>query len=506
MRHKIRLEGSVTPEHARGHYVYLPFELPAGTNRLEINYHYDNQVQGAQETNPGNNIDIGVFDVRGADFLRGGFRGWSGGARSSFFITRDAATPGYLRGPLQPGEWTLIFGLSKISDLAVRYRVNIDLDVDTEAGAMVDAPAEFEHPRVPGASFRTPTGGANGSTLPSPLDGEGPRVRSRPGRWYRGDLHAHSEHSDGANTVEEIVDYTRRAGLDYFALTDHNTISHWDDLARLNDGAPLLIPGEEITMYGGHANVWGLEDWIDFRGSDADRVRALVEDANRRGSMFSINHPDSPIPWLHPDVRGYQAIEVWNAPWRWYNEPALLRWVAHLDAGERMVAVGGSDSHCVPPAKMTQPNGPGEPCTWVYVEGPLTQRAVLDAIEQGHVFISEAPGGPFIEMRAGATHPGDGERDGTRSALPGDAIDAKDGDLLRIRFRYRGPDGKHLRFFGKRGLVHEVTAPTEDFDGDFDLRVEGDDYVRCEVRGYRGRPDRGEVVHAMTNPIYWGDW
>jgi hypothetical protein len=486
MRHKVRLEGFVTPEHAREQYVYLPFELPPGTRRVDVNYHYENQVQGAQETHPGNNIDIGVFDVRGSDFLRGGFRGWSGGARSAFFISRDAATPGYLRGPLQPGEWNLIFGLSKITGPVVRYRVNIEMDVDTEAGAMLDPPSEFERPNVPGAALRQPP------TSHHPLPTSG--------KWYRGDLHAHSEHSDGANTVDEIIDYTRRAGLDYFALTDHNTISHWDDLARLNDGAPLLIPGEEITMYGGHANVWGLEDWIDFRGSDADKVRALVEDANRRGSMFSINHPDSPIPWLHPAVRGYQAIEVWNAPWRWYNEPALLRWVHHLDAGERMVAVGGSDSHCVPPARMTQPNGPGEPCTWVYVEGPLTQRAVLDAVEQGRVFISETPGGPFIELRA------DADGDGAFEALPGDVVETRDGSMLRFRVKYLGPDGKHLRFFSKRGLVHEITAPAEHHEAEFELRAEGDDYVRCEVRGYRGRPDRGEVVHAMTNPIYWGAW
>jgi hypothetical protein len=486
MREIQRIEGFVTPEDARREYVYLPFELLPGTRRIDVNYFYENQVQGAQETHPGNNIDIGVFDVRGTDFLRGGFRGWSGGKRTNFFIGRDGATPGYLRGPLQAGQWNLIFGLSKISDDVVRYRVNIEMEVDTKAGEMLDPPDALQVPPVPGAAFRE----APSSTVHPPSSG----------KWYRGDLHAHSEHSDGMNTVEEIVDYTRRIGLDYFALTDHNTISHWDELARLNEGAPLLIPGEEITMYGGHANVWGLDDWIDFRGSDSDKVRALVEDANRRGSMFSINHPDSPIPWLHPAVRGYQAVEVWNAPWRWYNEPALLRWVAHLDAGERMVAVGGSDSHCVPPAKMTQPNGPGEPCTWVYVEGALTQRAVLGAVERGHVFVSEMPTGPFIELRA------DADGDGVFETLPGDVITPKEGALLRLHVSYRGPDGKHLRFFSKRGLVHEITPDVEQYDGEFELRIEGDDYVRCEVRGYRGRPERGEVMHALTNPIYWGKW
>lgn len=252
-------------------------------------------------------------------------------------------------------------------------------------------------------------------------------------------------------------------------------------------------------MYGGHANVWALDGWVDFRGTDDDRIHALIEEANRRGSMFSINHPDSPIPWLHDRVRGYQAVEVWNAPWRWFNEPALLRWIGHLDRGERMIAVGGSDSHCVPPAPMTQPNGPGEPCTWVYVEGALTREAVLRAIEAGHVFLSEAPNGPYVDFRAPRGGP-------DADALPGDVLDARDGAPTRFRTAYRGPDGKHLRYFGKRGLAREVTASSEDFTDEFEMRLEGDDYLRLEVRGFRGSPERGEVVHALTNPIYWGNW
>ena len=483
MRKKLRIEGIAAPEQARGEYVYIPFEVPPGARRIDVNYHYENQVVGAQEFNAGNNIDIGVFDVRGHDFLHGGFRGWSGGARSTFYITPDAATPGYLRGPLQPGEWTIMFGLSKIDEPS-RYRVNIEMELDPNA----EAAAESVEVPVPGGNVlrEAVAGASNGSG----------------GRWYRGDLHAHSEHSDGANTVEEIVDYVHRAGLDYFALTDHNTISHWDELARLQQrgGPTLLIAGEEITMYTGHANVWGLDGWIDFRGTDADRVQRLIEHANQRGSMFSINNPDSPIPWKHNSVHGYQAVEVWNAPWRYYNEPALIRWQYHLNSGQRMVAVGGSDSHCVPPAEMTQPNGPGEPCTWVWVEGPLTQKAVLDAVAAGRVFISEAPNGPMLDLRA------DADGDGAFELVAGDAFQPQRGQKVRFHAKYRGPDGKHLRYFTKKGLERDVVAETEDFDDEFELRCDGDDYLRVECRGFRGRPDRGEVVHALTNPIYWGKW
>ena len=36
----------------------------------------------------------------------------------------------------------------------------------------------------------------------------------------------------------------------------------------------------------------------------------------------------------------------------------------------------------------------------------------------------------------------------------------------------------------------------------FSLELSGRSYVRAELRGFRGRPERGEVVWAMTNPIW----
>ena len=37
---------------------------------------------------------------------------------------------------------------------------------------------------------------------------------------------------------------------------------------------------------------------------------------------------------------------------------------------------------------------------------------------------------------------------------------------------------------------------------EFTLDMSGRKYVRAELRGYRGNPSRGEVVWAMTNPVW----
>ena len=47
-----------------------------------------------------------------------------------------------------------------------------------------------------------------------------------------------------------------------------------------------------------------------------------------------------------------------------------------------------------------------------------------------------------------------------------------------------------------------VPLEKDDTTLDFSLDVSGRRYVRAELRGHRGRPERGEVVWAMTNPIW----
>lgn len=40
-----------------------------------------------------------------------------------------------------------------------------------------------------------------------------------------GDLHCHSKLSDGSTSLEDIVFYAKRAGLDALAITDHDTLA-----------------------------------------------------------------------------------------------------------------------------------------------------------------------------------------------------------------------------------------------------------------------------------------
>ncbi len=88
----------------------------------------------------------------------------------------------------------------------------------------------------------------------------------------------------------------------------------------------------------------------------------------------------------------------------------------------------------------------------------------------------------------------------------GDVIEPLPGGSIRIRLRYRGPEEKRLILYRNRDVFWEGRAPVEDHVEEFSVPVEDRTYLRAEAVGFRGRPERGEVVHALTNPIYVGDW
>ncbi|MCH7810011.1 MAG: hypothetical protein IH863_05480, partial [Chloroflexi bacterium] len=47
-------------------------------------------------------------------------------------------TPGYIRGPLFPGEWNIVLGVARAEPVGVRYVVDVRLDVADDGEEVPD--------------------------------------------------------------------------------------------------------------------------------------------------------------------------------------------------------------------------------------------------------------------------------------------------------------------------------------------------------------------------------
>jgi hypothetical protein len=329
-------------DRAESVYQYLPFDVPAGgAVGVEVSLDYDRSA-GV--------LDLGCVGANA-------FRGWSGGARDRYAITADAATPGYLPGAPEPGEWNVALGLHRVGPAGVPYEVSVRIG-DVVVDPLPPAPVRPERPAP--------------RDLPAPAGM----------RWLAGDCHAHTVHSDGSSTIEELAAAAVSAGLDFLAVTDHNTVSHHPALAEVGRRYGItLLPSQEVTTDTGHANVFGDVGWIDFRRPATE----WVTDAAERGGLMSINHPlAADCAWRQPLSVRPPLAEVWH--WTWLDP----RWggpIAWWQAWDQaVIPIGGSDFH-----SPEQGRPVGTPTTWVLSDGD-----VLDGMRAGRTAISADRSAPVL--------------------------------------------------------------------------------------------------------------
>ena len=69
------------------------------------------------------------------------------------------------------------------------------------------------------------------------------------------ELHAHTTHSDGTLTPQQLVETAVNAGVKALAITDHDTLSGWDEAIAAASAYDLeIVPGVELsTVYNGRS-------------------------------------------------------------------------------------------------------------------------------------------------------------------------------------------------------------------------------------------------------------
>jgi predicted metal-dependent phosphoesterase TrpH len=442
-------------------YFGIPFEVPAGTHRISVDFQYTGKEERAT-------LDLGIADPER-------FRGQSGGNKSHFTISETDATPSYLPGAIPAGKWQLLIAVPNMRPKTVaHYRAEIRFNDRAEDASFT------AHPLATGK------------------------------RWYRGDLHMHTAHSDGSCPSQSgrmvpcplflTVQTAAARGLDFIAITDHNTGSQNDDMRELQPyfDRVLLIPGREMTTFHGHFNVFGLTQFIDYRVTQGGlNLNAVLRDAESKGGIASVNHAESPggeacmgCRWEPPadeDMNLFTAVEVINGG-RMSSHAKF--WDAQLRDGHRLSAVGGSDSH-----NATSPPGPTGSIGWpttVIEADELSVPAILNGIRAGRTFVDlTASHDKELDFEA--------ESDGTHARM-GKTLNTGVGAPLKIQIHVVACAGSvvHLLLDGEeRGTIQPMPVDNVNFNSTAAVAIgAGRHWLRLEVRDGNG------TLQLMSSPLY----
>lgn len=371
-------------------HAFLPFTVPEGTAEIEVRH---------DDLSEANVLDWGLDGPEG-------FRGWGGGNAEPAVVGERAASRSYLAGPILPGEWRVVVGRAQISEPPARYRVEIVLR---------DAPTLPDQPE------RRPYAEA------APLE-EG-------ARWYAGDLHVHSRESgDASPSIAEVVAAARARGLDFIALSEHNTTAQLDWIGAAQDASPdvLILPSVEYTTYGGHANATGATAWVDHRvGQPGVTAASAFAAFAAQGAFVGVNHPALDLgglcigcAWEH-GWEGAAGIEIITGGWepvgRLFFPQAVAIWEEREAAGQRLVPVGGSDDHRAGTGTGPTDSPLGSPTTLIYAES-LSASALLDALHAGRTVVKlQGPGDPMLELWPADDGTGEWEITATGAPVDGTA-------------------------------------------------------------------------------------
>lgn len=336
-------------DRAESLYVDVPFEV-RGCESLEVLLEYDTSRAV---------IDLGCMGPAG-------WRGWSGGAKKRFVISRVAASTGYRPGELEAGSWNVVLGLH----LVPAEGVMVELTINTPAT---------------GGPEREPSAPAPVSTVPAS------RRRGLPAEagmtWFAGDCHAHSLHSDGSLSIRQLAAEAARNGLDFLAVTDHNTTSHHPHLEGVSGEYGIaLLPGQEVTTARGHANAYGRINWVDFRRHPDD----WLDQVEKEGGFLSINHPvATDCSWQWQLSRKPTHAEIMHETWL-LNRRDTSIWAWLSAWGESVVPLGGGDFH-----RLEDGHPTGLPTTWVQAEYP-GEEEILNGLKTGPTALSMGIDAPLL--------------------------------------------------------------------------------------------------------------
>ncbi|MFG2775260.1 CehA/McbA family metallohydrolase [Streptomyces sp. NPDC048350] len=216
------------------------------------------------------------------------------------------------------------------------------------------------------------------------------------GRFWRGNLHTHSNQSDGALSPEATAQYYRDAGYDFLAITDHFRTEYGFPLTDTTSlrmegfttllGAELHAPRTEAGP-SWHIVAVGLP--LDFTPPTPEETGPkLARRARAAGADVGMAHPAASLLSIADaeSLDAAHAVEVYNALAT--REDRVDSWHLTdvlLNRGHQLHAYAADDAHL-------QPQDPPGCAAWIHVRAEsLGPDQLLAALKAGHYYSSTGP-------------------------------------------------------------------------------------------------------------------
>lgn len=237
-------------------------------------------------------------------------------------------------------------------------------------------------------------------------------------RYFKANLHTHSNISDGMLSREELKKLYKDKGYQILSITDHNIIADHSDL---NEDDFLMLTGTEVNInepdmdrFTGKTyhlnllakrpdNLWSplkkfgrfpqaaeYEEKTQHEEMDIqhnpESINTMIAKANEKGFLVTYNHPVASCH-SYPDyapLRGLWGVELRNNDSYYFsnNEDNFCIFRELRNFGNNVFPIGADDTHA-----DVMVGG-----AWIMVGAKeLTYDSVIDALEKGDLYMSCGP-------------------------------------------------------------------------------------------------------------------
>ncbi|MEE9555754.1 MAG: hypothetical protein V3V76_00725 [Candidatus Adiutricales bacterium] len=217
------------------------------------------------------------------------------------------------------------------------------------------------------------------------------------GRWFKGNLHMHTDRSDGGFSPLDAATFYAERGYDFISITDHrrpfNEVEMEEKLPLLVlDGIELDGVDENDSFY--HVICVGGVHGIT---PNMTLLEAL-EKARSQGSILIWGHPHWSGNTVKDGMRhGFHGLEIFN----YSCEVALgkgsgaFHWDWLLEYQPDLLGFATDDNHYVD-------GYPPQVGGWIMVNAPdLSSEAILNSIRKGNFYSSSGPDFKSIHIEQG---------------------------------------------------------------------------------------------------------